>query len=70
MFAPLVFTFFCTTIGLIVFFTCPYAYFDVLPHPGLGTDNDIALRNELLAMSVSQLRRRAIASISTHYRLW
>ena len=54
--------FFCTTIGLIVFFTCPYAYFDVLPHAGLGTENDIALRNELLAMSVSQLRRRAMAA--------
>ena len=62
MFAPLVVTFFCTTTGLIVFFTCPYAYFDVLPHPGLGTDSDVALRDELLAMSVSQLRRRAMAA--------
>ena len=59
MLAPLAVTFFCTTVGLIVFFTCPYAYFDLLPHPGLGTAEDIKLRDELLSLSVSQLRHRA-----------
>ena len=59
MLAPLAVTFFCTTVGLVVFFTCPYAYFDLLPHPGLGTAEDIKLRDELLSLSVSQLRHRA-----------
>lgn len=62
MLAPLFGTFFCTTVGLIVFFTCPYAYFELLSHPGLGTAEDIKLRDELLSLTVSQLRHRAKAA--------
>ena len=63
MFAPLFFTIFSTSVGLMIFQTCPYASFDTRDTQvwdAFGTHEDQALQAEIMQLSASELHNRAL----------